>query len=240
MCLLRRFPLFLLSILALALAAPTSAQSVTTFGYSRYGQPIEVETYGTGPIQVLIIGGQHGDEFPSVPLVTKLRDEVRDNPGVIDGRTVHFLLRANPDGVDLGTRQNAFGVDLNRNMKYGWLPSAPGSWTYGGPSPYSEPESQALDLIIQTLQPQRILSVHAYANILDYDTSGGHILAQLMAKKNGMLVTTIAYPTPGSLGHYCRYFNIPLVTLELPPAVGPTAMWNAQRAALLTFIQANL
>lgn len=98
----------------------------------------------------------------------------------------------------------------------------------------------ALDLIIQTLQPQRILSVHAYANILDYDTSGGHILAQLMAKKNGMLVTTIAYPTPGSLGHYCRYFNIPLVTLELPPAVGPTAMWNAQRAALLTFIQANL
>lgn len=139
MFLLRRFPPFLLSVLAVALVAPAAAQSVTTFGYSRYGQAIEVESYGTGSIQVLIIGGQHGDEFPSVPLVTRLRNEVRDNPGAIDGRTVHFLLRANPDGVDLGTRQNAFGVDLNRNMKYGWLPSAPGSWTYGGrrltPSP---------------------------------------------------------------------------------------------------------
>lgn len=226
--------------IAAGLLTIANAQSTTVFGYSHFGQPIEVETYGNGPLKILIIGGQHGNELPSVPLVTRLRNEIAANPSYADGRTIHFLLRANPDGVDLGTRQNAAGVDLNRNMKYGWAPSTPGSFTYGGPSPYSEPESVALAKIIETLNPSRILSVHAYADIIDFDTDGGFTLAQLMAKKNGMTVAPISYPTPGSLGHYCRFHNIPLVTLELPSGIAPTTMWNWQQSALLTFIHANL
>ncbi len=227
-------------IIAAGLLTVANAQSTTVFGYSHFGQPIEVETFGDGPLKILIIGGQHGNELPSVPLVTRLRNEIAANPSLVDGRTVHFLLRANPDGVDLATRQNAAGVDLNRNMKYGWAPSTPGSFTYGGPSPYSEPESIALDNIIQTLKPLRILSVHAYADLIDYDTDGGLVLAQLMAKKNGMTVAPISYPTPGSLGHYCRYNSISLVTLELPSGIAPNTMWNWQKSALLTFIHANL
>lgn len=226
--------------IAAGLLTIANAQSTAVFGYSHFGQPIEVETYGNGPLKILIIGGQHGNELPSVPLVTRLRNEIAENPSYTDGRTIHFLLRANPDGVDLGTRQNAAGVDLNRNMKYGWAPSTPGSFTYGGPSPYSEPESVALAKIIETLNPSRILSVHAYADIIDFDTNGGFTLAQLMAKKNGMTVAPISYPTPGSLGHYCRFHNISLVTLELPSGISPTIMWHWQQSALLTFIHANL
>lgn len=230
----------LTALVALGLAALAAAQSVTVFGYSRNGEPIEVETYGTGARHVLVIGGQHGDELPSVPLVTRWRNEIAAFPWLIDGATVHFLLRANPDGLAVGTRQNAAGVDLNRNMKNGWLPSPPGSFTYGGPFFYSEPESRALRDIIQTLNPERIISVHAYANIIDYDTAGGFTLATRMAKFNGMTVTPISYPTPGSLGNYCVANNIPLVTLELPPGVSDYTMWMWQRSALYQFIYTNL
>lgn len=210
------------------------------FGRSREGRPLRVESYGTGPRSGLIIGGQHGDELPSVPLVTRFRDAVAAGSATFPEWTLHFFLVANPDGQVRGTRQNAAGVDLNRNLRFGWQPSEPGRRQYGGPAPESEPESVAFDRIVQTLRPERILTVHGFADLIDYDLPGGLALARAMAAENEMRVDLIGYPTPGSVGQYCTHFGIPLVTLELPRGRTDEEMWGWQRPALEAFIRAEI
>ncbi len=53
------------------------------------------------------------------------------------------------------TRYSQFGVDLNRNHSFAWLPAdartSPCSLTYSGPSPASEPEIAALQSLLRAL-----------------------------------------------------------------------------------------
>lgn len=206
------------------------------YGYSVQGRPIQVTSLGTGPVSVLVVGGVHGDETPAAPLVEDLFADVRVNLAKIDGLTVHFLLQANPDGVAAKTRQNANKVDINRNMADEWQPESEGDRTYPGPAPYSEPETVALRSVVETLAPKRILSVHAFANILDFDTPGGKALAEKMALHNQMRVQTIGYPTPGSFGRFCTARNIPLVTLELKRNMARQQVWDWQKNAVWAFL----
>jgi predicted deacylase len=213
------------------------AQKITVIGKSVLGREIVMAKYGNGPQKVLIIGGVHGDELPSVPLVANLEQDVREFYYAYPNQTIYFIRQLNPDGVAADTRVNASGVDLNRNMEFDWSPLFSSPRTNPGPSPYSEPETRALRETIENIKPDRILSVHAYANILDFDTDRGRELAERMSKFNGMLVSIIGYPTPGSLGRYCTAMNIPLVTLELPGGVSDITMFNWQRKALWAFIR---
>jgi murein peptide amidase A len=220
--------------------ATVHASSTSEVGKSRQGRPIVLHSLGSGPRNVLVLGGVHGDELPSVPLVTKFKAHLENHPELLDGLTVHIILEVNPDGVAAKTRTNSAGVDINRNMEFEWSPESRGPRTFPGLSPYSEPETVALKSVIETLKPDRILSVHAYADILDYDTYCGLFLAQEMSRLNSMKVATIGYPTPGSLGRYCSRFLIPLVTLELPRGKIDDEIWEWQRPAMIRFLQVPL
>lgn len=65
-----------------------------------------------------------------------------------------FIPLANPYGFnvqDSGNswgRQNSNGVDLNRNFELGWTIGTVGTKTYGGPSPFSEVETQYVKQMI--------------------------------------------------------------------------------------------
>ncbi|MFE5407831.1 M14 family zinc carboxypeptidase [Microbacterium sp. NPDC056569] len=110
---------------------------------------------------------------------------------LINKTELWFVPVANPDGYDL-TFQEGFrlwrknvrdnngdgqiapgdGVDLNRNFPTRWgydnegSSPSPGSETYRGPAPASEPETQALDGLFASVTPEFLVNYHSAAELL--------------------------------------------------------------------------
>ena len=114
------------------------------------GRAIRVVELGRGPRWVAVIGGIHqGNEANTSVLANLLLDHFQANPDLIpDGVGVAFIPDLNPDGAVAGTRENANGVDLNRNWDADWQPDSYGPSGLvvggGGTKPFSEPETRAL------------------------------------------------------------------------------------------------
>jgi len=96
----------LLSFLAsLLVVAPASARTVL-LGRSSQGRPIRaVEVGNPSGTRVLVVGCIHGNERAGIAIADAL---ARLAPHDLDLWIVPDL---NPDGVAVGTRQNAHGVD---------------------------------------------------------------------------------------------------------------------------------
>ena len=92
-------------------------------GHSVEHRPIVVHVAGDrgAAVRVLVVGDVHGNERAGERIVARLR-RVRTPRGV----RLWLVRTANPDGVAAGTRQNARGVDLNRNFPYRWRPGPRG------------------------------------------------------------------------------------------------------------------
>jgi protein MpaA len=83
-------------------------------GESFNGRPIRVFHRGDpDEIRVLMVGCTHGDECAGVRIAERLRIG-RPRPFL----DLWILPSLNPDGRAAHTRQNARGVDLNRNFPY--------------------------------------------------------------------------------------------------------------------------
>ncbi len=173
--------------------------------------------------RVLLIGGIHGDEYSSVSVIFKwMRTLDSYHSGLFHWRIAPLV---NPDGLlqDDSHRNNANGVDLNRNFPTrNWEDEAQVYWInktgrnprrYPGPGPLSEPESRWLVREINTFKPDVIVSVHAPHGIVDYDGP------QDGPYKLGRLYLNLLGTYPGSLGRYAGVQEqIPVVTIELPYA----------------------
>jgi len=145
-----------------------------------------------------------------------------------------MLPTANPDGLAAQTRENARGIDLNRNFD---TSNRVDNGT-NGLRPLTEPESQALELAIKEYRPSRIVSVHQPLSCIDYDGPGEAIAAR-MAQDCDLPVKKIG-ARPGSLGSYTgETLRIPTITLELPPEaskMSETVLWQKYGKALMAAV----
>ena len=187
--------------------------------------------------KVMVVGGIHGDEFSSVSVVFKWMDILQEHhSGLFHWR---IIPSANPDGLvqRVSKRQNANGVDLNRNFPtQDWEQNALKYWRehtgnntrrYPGKTANSEPETQWLIEQIESFDPDVIISMHAPYHLVDYDgpPTAPNQLGSLYLRQLGVF--------PGSMGNYIGVDKkMPIVTVELKSAgIMPTrdeidGMWT--------------
>ena len=223
-----------------------------------------------GPKPILIINAAiHAREYATAELVTRVAEVLAAHYGsnadvtwFLDHQEVHLVLHANPDGrkkAEMGQswRKNTdsndgcsdpgnWGVDLNRSYPYNWgccggSSGNPCSEIYRGPSPASEPETQAVrNYVVATLpdygDPEQgaipedaagmFLDIHSYGKLVLWPWGGTTEVAP-----NGIALQT--------LGRKYAYFNNydPMQSIYLYATDGTTIdnAYGEQGVAAYTF-----
>lgn len=168
---------------------PTTTSTIPGFlgeeviGTSVQGRPITAFHRGTpGGIPILLVGVIHGNETDGLAIL----DVLRTAP-LPDGYDLWIMPALNPDGQAAGIRQNANGVDLNRNFPNGWGPiGGPGDSQYSGPSAGSEPETQAFMAFTQRLQPRLTIWYHQNSNLIQPSQRADGPLRKRYAELTGL------------------------------------------------------
>lgn len=173
----------------------------------------KIELLGSG--KTLIIGVFHGDEPQGKFLIEEYIKAKGSN-------RLMFIPCLNPDGMQLGRRTNANGVDLNRNFptkNWGEDTSLAGdnpSDYFGGNAAGSEIETQFVIDVIEEYKPELIITLHAPYKVVNYDGPAQDIAEKIAKIIKYPIEASIGYPTPGSFGTYAGIERqIPTITLEL-------------------------
>jgi protein MpaA len=139
-------------------------------GTSVQGRPIVALLLGDPDASrpLLVVGAIHGDEPAGIAIARDLSNDPPPRAGLLV--TIPDL---NPDGVAAGTRQNARGVDLNRNFPWHWRRlEHVGDPQYSGPHPLSESESRIAHRLILHRRPR--IAVWFHQPLALVDESGGN------------------------------------------------------------------
>lgn len=146
-------------------SSSVTVRRTVPLGGSVHGDPIFAVELGdpAAPRKVLVVGCVHGDEPAGIAVARALA--VGPAPAHADLWVIPVL---NPDGVAARTRGNAHGVDLNRNFPAGWRPlGPPGSESYPGDRPLSEPESRSAAALIRRIRPTVGIWFHQHMAVVD-------------------------------------------------------------------------
>lgn len=203
-------------------------------GSSVRNSPIMVQVFGQGPDVILIMATIHGDEPAGTPLVRSLAKHIRSHLELVNARTILLLPVTNPDGFAQNTRENANGVDLNRNFSAANRINTATTGRFA----LSEPEARAINQLIEQYAPDRIVTIHQPLGCIDYDGPADAI-ARRMAQYCDLPVKKLG-ARPGSLGSYAGLTRrIPIITFEMRTAdsqLNAQALWRKYGKALLAAI----
>lgn len=184
---------------------------------------------------------------------------------LVNNREMFFVPCVNPDGYVYNQTTNpngggmwrknrrangggSYGVDLNRNYSYQWgvsgTSSDPNSDVYKGPSPFSEPETQAIRALCKQFNFKMAFNYHShgdlllfpfgYANVQTPDHTRYTRLTQEMVLHNNYVneQSVLLYPAAGDSDDY-MYGNTtdkPRI-FAMTPEIG-NDFWIAQSAIL--------
>lgn len=162
--------------------------------------------------KTLIIGGIHGVEPQSKEFCDLYIEEIKNKP-FPDDTFLCLIPAINPDGLNVFTRGNANGVDLNRNFPSTTWKSTPVSGNnayHPGSKPASEPETKIIVDLINKYNFKKIIAIHTNHYIqfpnppmVNYDGEQSMELAQKISLATHLPVhSDMGYPTPGSLGSW--------------------------------------
>ena len=191
------------------------------YGSSVNGLPLEVYGPVDGTADILIMAAVHGDECDTTVVLSEALRSVA--PGAIRNPVI---LGVNPDGILRGTRCNANGVDLNRNLPTAnWSPDSVLYRGHGqehqeivlgtGTAPASEPETRALLELVGRLQPRAVVSLHAPLGCVE-DPEHKPLARWIADQVRLPQVADVGYETPGSFGTWSLEQGINIITWELP------------------------
>ena len=197
-----RFALVTL-VIAGAAAQPQSQQTGLVVGHSVRGLAIVAFERGDRSAPVaLVVGVIHGSEPAGLAVIRRLR-----TMPLPAGVHLWLVPTVNPDGLAAGTRQNAHGVDLNRNWPVAWVHNGvPWAGYYSGPRPLSEPENRAMRAFILRVRPALTIWYHQPLDVV-YGSD----------------------PHVAVLRQYSRLSGLPYRRLTAPP--GAATRWERKRFA---------
>lgn len=150
--------------------------------------------------RVLVVGCIHGDERAGLAVTRRLLAGAGRA-----GAALWVVPSLNPDGEARRTRQNARGVDLNRNFPSEWRPIGRlGDPEHSGPRALSEPETRAAVALIARLRPAVTIWFHQ---------------PQALVRAWG--------PSVSAARRYAQLAGVPFGRLRWPP--GTAANWQNHR-----------
>jgi hypothetical protein len=94
---------------------------IRLLGHSVEDRPIRMVSIGSGDINVLMWSQMHGNESTATRSIVDLLSFIAENTeqksvsSLLQDLRIHFIPMLNPDGASRWTRENAIGIDLNRD-----------------------------------------------------------------------------------------------------------------------------
>ncbi|HRC54269.1 MAG TPA: M14 family zinc carboxypeptidase [Kofleriaceae bacterium] len=225
----------------------------------------------TGPKPVMFaMGAIHAREYVTAETLTRFAEYLVNNYNtnadvtwLLDHHDFHFVLQANPDGRKFAETGNSWrkntnqaycgststsrGADLNRNYPFLWggggSSGSACSLTYRGPTPTSEPETQAITTYVRSIFPDQrdegaglnapapanatglFFDLHSYSELVMWPWSFG----SNVAPNNTALRT---------LGRKLAFFNsyTPMQSIELYPADGVTIDFSYGELGVASYV----
>ena len=202
----------------------------------------------------LHMGGNHGGELPSNEMAMNLAWYLTSNYGkpgyedvtnLLDTTKIFILPMTNQDGTIAsmratgGRRQNANGVDPNRNWPYGWGSNNGSSTSARGVAPASEPEIKAVTDFYLKNQVVTSISGHTSGQIVIYawghqttnNKAGQPLLAKLAGEMTALNMhheqpSEALYPASGDLCDFtwglarALHFTVEYGTVQAPAYMG--------------------
>lgn len=204
---------------------------------------------------IVFMGGHHAREHLSMDTPLRIAQNMiaayRKGDArivrLIESRDIHFIPMVNPDGAEhdiaggrykmwrKNRRQNPkgnYGVDLNRNYGYQW--GTGGSSTdsssdvYMGPTPFSEPETQAIKNFVENnTNITTLLSFHTFSELVLYPW--GHSYEPISQEQDRRVHETMAR----TMAQWNGY--TPQQSSDLYIASGDTTDWSYGEHKIISF-----